>query len=82
MQYYISAEMRERIENEGVYHPPHGDQTDRYQQIREKFKEVKLLVASLTPFSREQSIALTHLDIANMEANAAIARNEKADNSD
>ena len=65
-----------KIENNFTYHPPKGDQTTRYEQIRAKAKEFALLIAELTPYSREQSLALTHLEDATMWANASIARNE------
>jgi hypothetical protein len=68
--------MQERIENDFTYHPPKGDQVERYQELRAKAKELALLIYELTPQSREQSIALTLLEQANMMANAAIARNE------
>jgi hypothetical protein len=65
-----------QIENAFTYHPPKGDQAQRYQRIREKAKEFALLIVELTPASREQSLALTELEYASMMANAAIARNE------
>lgn len=68
--------MRARIENDFTYHAPKGDQVERYQQLRDKAKELALLIVELTPVSREQSIALTELQTATMFANAAIACNE------
>jgi hypothetical protein len=65
-----------RIERDFTYHPPKGDQQERYQQIRNKAKELALLIADNTPASREQSLALTHLEEVVMFANASIARNE------
>lgn len=65
-----------RIEHDFSYHAPKGDQVERYQQIRDKAKEFALLIAELTPYSREQSLALTNLEQAVFFANAAIARNE------
>lgn len=64
------------IENRFTYHPPSGDQADRYIGIRETAKGLALLIAVSTPASREQSLALTNLEQAVMWANAAIARNE------
>jgi hypothetical protein len=72
----ISEEQRTRIENLFTYHAPKGDQVERYQKIREKACEFALLIADLTPYSREQSIALTQLQLASMSANMAIAVNE------
>jgi hypothetical protein len=70
------ANLRRRIENDYTYHPPKGDQAERYAAIRAKAKELALLIIDLTPISREQSLALTHNDNTVMSANAAIARNE------
>lgn len=73
------SEMMRRLENDFTYHPPKGDQIERYQQIRDKAKEFAMLVVTLAPASRECSLALTHIDSASMFANAAIARNEVED---
>jgi hypothetical protein len=72
----MNTDIRERIENDFTYHAPKEGQPERYQQIREKAKELALLIVDLTPTSREQSIALTELETATFFANAAIARNE------
>jgi len=69
---------RDRIENDYSYHPPMGDQPQRYEAIRDKAKELAILICEVSPPSREQSVALTELDHVVMMANAAIARNEKA----
>lgn len=59
-----------------VYHPPKGDQAERYEQIRAAGREMAMLLTALTPESREQSLAFTALEEAVMWANAAIARRE------
>jgi alkyl hydroperoxide reductase subunit AhpC len=64
------------IENTFKYHAPKDGQADRYVSIRDKAKELALLIAAETPVSREQSVALTHLQAVVMFANAAIAINE------
>ena len=69
-------DMTERIENDFTYHAPKDSQPERYNQLREKGKELALLIAELTPESPDQSVALTLLNLAVMSANAAIARNE------
>ena len=74
--YPITPEMEKRLANEGMYHAPTPEQAARYQQIRDGFTSLKRLVVTLTPPSREQSVALTHLQEGNMIANAAIALNE------
>ena len=58
------------------YHPPFGNQQDRYIKIRDSAKAFAALLLGLTPQSREQSLALTNLEQSVMWANAAIARNE------
>lgn len=64
------------IEQTFTYHKPFGTQQDRYVEIRGKAKELAEIIVKDTPVSREQSVALTHLQTAIMFANAAIAINE------
>jgi hypothetical protein len=64
------------LDNRFTYHAPKGDQTVRYQKIREKAKELAYLINELTPESREKSLSLTKLDEVSFWANASIARNE------
>jgi hypothetical protein len=71
-----SMDIKARIERDFTYHAPKPGQQERYQALREKAKELALLIVELTPASREQSLALTQLEYASMMANAAIARNE------
>ncbi len=66
----------EEIEKRFSYHAPKGDQLERYEVLRSAAKQYAHLIARLTPPSREQSLALTHLEEAVMMANASIARNE------
>jgi hypothetical protein len=68
--------IKARIESDFTYHAPKPGQQERYVQLREKAKELALLIVDLTPPSREQSLALTQLEFCSMMANAAIARNE------
>jgi hypothetical protein len=65
-----------RIENDFTYHPPMGDQVERYAARRAGAKTFALLIADLSPISRAQSLALTDLQHCVMMANAAIACNE------
>jgi hypothetical protein len=60
-----------------TYHPPVGDQADRYQTIRNAAKRMAMTIRKQTPESREQSLAITHLEEAVFWANAAIARREE-----
>lgn len=65
------------IENNFTYHKPFGTQPARYEGIRSAAKDLANFIEQNTPPSREQSLALTHLEQSVMWANAAIARNEK-----
>jgi hypothetical protein len=65
------------LANRFVYHPPMGDQAQRYQRIREAAGELAELLSTLCPPSRELSLSITNLEQASMWANAAIARNER-----
>jgi hypothetical protein len=65
-----SAELDKRFTS----HPPQGDQSERYAQIRSEIRRVAELITDLTPDSREQALALTKLEEAVFWANAAIAR--------
>jgi hypothetical protein len=73
------SELLKRIENDFVYHAPFGNQILRYARMRSRGKELAYDIVRNTPVSREQSLALTHLEEAIMWANAAVARNEKPD---
>ncbi len=66
----------EQIDNNFSYHPPKGDQSERYEAIREKAKQLARKINEDCPESREKSLALTNLEQAVMWANASIARNE------
>lgn len=73
---YENGQNLDRINNNFTYHPPKGDQPQRYEMIREGAKTLALLINGCTPASREQSLALTALEEVVFQANAAIARNE------
>lgn len=75
-KYDIDAKMETRLENDFRYHAPKDDQQERYITIREAAKTLAKVICENSPVSREQSVALTHLDQVVMNANAAIARNE------
>lgn len=59
-----------------VYHPPTTVQSGRMGEIREACHRLAILVSTATPASREQSLAITHIEEVSMWANAAIARRE------
>ena len=57
------------------YHAPKKDQPVKYEKIRDKAKELAILINTECPDSREKSIAFTNIETAIMWANASIARN-------
>lgn len=59
-----------------TYHPPIGNQTRRYEVIREKAKELALMIEDACPDSGEKTLALVGLRESVMWANASIAINE------
>ena len=71
-------DLRQEIVTRFTYHKPFGTQPERYERIRDRAKEFASTISGLTPPSREQSLAITHLEEAVFWANAAIARNENA----
>lgn len=77
MSHTPSDRVLDQIERSFTYHPPVGDQPERYVAIREASKQLAHALVRLTPESREQELALTRLEEAVMFANAAIARNER-----
>lgn len=72
-------EMREQINNNFKYHPPKGDQVDRYTDIRDVAKGLAIAIDDYCPNSREKSLAITKLEEAVMWANASISRNETSE---
>jgi hypothetical protein len=63
------------LDNIYTYHPPQGDQPERYVKLREQAKTLAAVVVELCPESRERSLALSNLEQAVFWANASIARN-------
>lgn len=74
----MDEQMAQRLANDFTYHAPFGDQPQRYERIRAAGKAFAEAIVEMSPYSREQSLALTSVDQAVMWTNAAIARNEKA----
>jgi hypothetical protein len=63
------------LENRYTYHQPNPLQVEQYRSIRVAALRLAQIIVEECPSSAERSSALTHLDIAVMMANAAIARN-------
>ena len=65
------------IENNFTYHPPKGNQQERYEDIRKTARKLAQTFSVLCPpDTRETALAMTNLEQAVMWANASIARNE------
>jgi hypothetical protein len=71
------SETSARIERNFTYQPPNEADRKFFTVIRGQAKEMAEAINNCTPYSREQSLALTHLEQAVMWANAAIARKDK-----
>jgi len=61
------------------YHPPAGDQANRYQELRDAGHKFAVSILVLTPPSADQTAAIRKVREAVMIANAAIAINEKSE---
>lgn len=72
MGHFISTELDRRF----TYHPPKLDQAQRYEQIRSAVGSCATAINHLVPDCREAELAIEHLEMAAMWANAGIARNE------
>lgn len=75
-RYTPDARVTAQIDRAFKHHEVKEDQGKRYDALRMCARNYALAIANLTPTSREQSVALTHLEDASMWASAAIARNE------
>ena len=64
------------INNWFQYHSPRDDQPERYVKIREKAKELALVILNSVPASADQTAAIRKLREVVMTANAGIACNE------
>jgi len=65
------------LENRFTYHAPTPAQVEIYKLLRDRAKDYAYLIKVHVPASREQSLALTHLEEAVFWANAGIARNAR-----
>jgi hypothetical protein len=64
------------LENLFSYHPPQGDQAERYQRLRDAAKGFARTILECTPGCSDQMAAIRKVREAVMTANAAIACNE------
>jgi hypothetical protein len=67
---------RSDIENWFTHHAPAGNQPARYVALRDKARELALLIFELAPKGADQTASIRKLREAIMTANAAIACEE------
>jgi hypothetical protein len=65
----------ETIEALFTYHPPSGDQPERYNRIREAAKAFAYEIDASCPAGPDRTAAIRHVREAMMTANASIATN-------
>ena len=65
---------QDQIDNNFKYHAPKAGQPEIYEEIRNKAKELAMLINERAPDGREKSLAVTNIEQAVMWANAGIAR--------
>lgn len=68
--------MLDEIENRFTYHAPKLGQLERYNEIRQRVRELAEYIHESCPASRERDMAVTRLEEAMMWANASIVLNE------
>jgi hypothetical protein len=76
MKYEMSDQVIEDISRRFTYHPPKGDQVERYNDIRNAVGMLAFGLVQNVPPGRELNLALTKLEEACFWANAGIARGE------
>jgi hypothetical protein len=69
------AETMNDLDRRFTYHAPKPGQPELYVAIRDKARELAVLVSDAQPNSRERALAITAIEEAVMWANAGIARN-------
>lgn len=70
----LTADQKAELDRRFSYHAPTDAQREIYERLRAQCLELAVSISELTPVSREQALALTHLEQANFYANAAVAR--------
>lgn len=74
----VPEKVAAQIDSVFTYHKPKDEETAaRCQEVRDAFKLHATYLAKKVPESRELSLALTHLELASMEAIAGIVRNQE-----
>lgn len=77
------ASLHDRVEHNLTTHPPTSDeQIEAFEELRQLAKDLSHAVVELVPEGREQSMALTHIEDAAMQAIAGVARAEVVSDGD
>lgn len=63
----------EQLDNWFTYHAPQGDDTLRYERLRDAGRTLAQTIVDNTPESADQTVAIRKVREAVMTANAAIA---------
>lgn len=63
------------VEHNFKYHKPKGHQIDKLKLIREKAKELAIMVCEYVPSGREKLSSMIKIEESVMWANAGIVRN-------
>ena len=63
----------EKIRDVFRHHPPSQENLKKHEQIREYMIATTVAIAEMLPESRERSLFITHMQQAQMMANAAVA---------
>jgi hypothetical protein len=71
----IQAQLHMRVENDLGYHKANETTVPLHEETRARFRMLAHWIIDNVPHSREQSLALTALQEAQMWTNAAIACN-------
>lgn len=75
--YEETESQKQQRQQNFTYHPPQGEQKNRYSSLRFQAEKLSKFFNEQCPPSRELCLAQTNLEQAVFWANAAIARNEK-----
>lgn len=74
---YSNEKTLKEIEKKFTYQAPKKNQLPRYEELRNGAKEYAKLIVKYCPPSPERDLAISHLQLTNMLANAAIACHDK-----
>ena len=63
-----------RLNADYTHSPPDEERAVHHEEVNKIMLDVALRMAEITPICREQSVALTQLELATREFHAALAR--------